>query len=63
MQLSMGIVVEKKPKTSWQEVCKQKLDFDPELCPHCKQGHFVTISSWSARAPPPKYAIEKSVSA
>jgi hypothetical protein len=48
----MGIVVEKKSKPSWQEVCKQKLNFDPELCPHCKEGHFHTVSSWSARAPP-----------
>ncbi len=52
VQFLMGIVVEKKSKAPWQEVCKQKLDFDPELCPHCKQGRFVTISSWTARAPP-----------
>jgi hypothetical protein len=52
IQFSMGIVVEKKSKPSWQEVCKQKLNFDPELCPHCKEGHFHTVSSWSARAPP-----------
>ena len=52
VQFTMGIVVEKKPKPTWQEVCKQKLNFDPELCPHCKVGHFQTVSTWSARAPP-----------
>ena len=52
VQFGMGIVVEKKPKPTWQEVCKQKLNFDPELCPHCKVGHFQTVSTWSARAPP-----------
>ncbi len=52
VQFGMGIVVEKKSKPTWQEVCKQKLNFDPELCPHCKAGHFQTVSSWSARAPP-----------
>lgn len=52
VQFTMGIVVEKKPKPTWQEVCKQKLNFDPDLCPHCNAGHFQTVSSWSARAPP-----------
>ena len=61
VQFSMGIVVEKKPKPSWQEVCKQKLNFDPELCPHCKVGHFQTVSSWSARAPPPADAVHRAV--
>ena len=52
VQFAMGIVVEKKSKPTWQEVCKQKLNFDPDYCPHCNAGHFQTISTWSARAPP-----------
>lgn len=59
VQFGMGIVVEKKLKPTWQEVCKQKLNFDPELCPHCKVGHFYTVSSWSARAPPPADAVHR----
>jgi len=59
VQFTMGIVVEKKPKPTWQEVCKQKLNFDPELCPHCKVGHFRTVSSWNARAPPPIDAVHR----
>jgi hypothetical protein len=59
VQFGMGIVVEKKLKPTWQEVCKQKLNFDPELCPHCKVGHFHTVSSWSARAPPTADAIHR----
>mgnify|MGYP004703212111 FL=1 len=59
VQFTMGIVVEKKPKATWQEVCKQKLNFDAELCPHCKVGHFHTVSSWSARAPPPADAVHR----
>ena len=59
VQFGMGIVVEKKPKPTWQEVCKQKLNFDPELCPHCKVGHFQTVSTWSARAPPPADAVHR----
>ena len=59
VQFTMGIVVEKKLKATWQEVCKQKLNFDAELCPHCKVGHFHTVSSWSARAPPPADAVHR----
>ena len=59
VQFGMGIVVEKKPKPTWQEVCKQKLNFDPELCPHCKVGHLHTVSSWNARAPPPADAVHR----
>ena len=59
VQFGMGIVVEKKPKPTWQEVCKQKLNFDPELCPHCNAGHFQTVSSWNARAPPPADAVHR----
>ncbi|MDP3445798.1 MAG: transposase, partial [Ignavibacteria bacterium] len=59
VQFGMGIVVEKKPKPTWQQVCRQKLNFDPELCPHCKAGHFHTVSSWRARAPPPADAVHR----
>jgi len=61
VQFGMGIIVETKPKPTWQEVCKQKLNFDPELCPHCKTGHFHTVSTWSARAPPAINAHHRAV--
>ena len=33
---------EKKPKKNWKEICKEKLNFDPDLCPSCKKGRMVT---------------------
>ena len=33
---------EKKPKKNWKQVCKDKLNFDPDLCPCCKKGRMVT---------------------
>ena len=33
---------EKKPKKNWKQVCKDKLNFDPDLCPCCKKGKMVT---------------------
>ena len=33
---------EKKPKKNWKQVCKDKLNFDPDLCSCCKKGRMVT---------------------
>ena len=33
---------EKKPKKNWKQVCKDQLNFDPDLCPCCKKGRMVT---------------------
>lgn len=33
---------EKKTKKNWKLVCKDKLNFDPDLCPCCKKGKMVT---------------------
>ncbi|MDD2964105.1 MAG: hypothetical protein PHQ65_04560 [Bacteroidales bacterium] len=41
-----------KPKLSWQEVCRQRLGFDPELCPCCKKGKMLTIELLQPRSPP-----------
>jgi hypothetical protein len=34
---------EKAPKKNWKEVCRDKLNFDPDLCPCCKKGRMVTL--------------------
>ena len=41
-----------KPKLSWQEVCRQRLGFDPELCPCCQKGKMLTIELLQPRSPP-----------
>jgi len=43
---------EQQPKLSWQEVCRQRLGFDPEACPCCKQGKMKTIELLQPRSPP-----------
>ena len=45
---------EKKPKKNWKEVCKEKLDFDPDLYSCCKKGRMVTkeFIEKAKRAPP-----------
>lgn len=32
----------KPPKKDWKQVCKDKLNFDPDLCPCCKKGRMIT---------------------
>ncbi len=45
---------EKKKRKNWKEVCKEKLNFDPDLCPCCKKGRMVTkeLIEKSKRGPP-----------
>jgi hypothetical protein len=41
-------------KLSWQDICRKRLDFDPELCPCCGKGRMVTIERYlPQRGPPP----------
>ena len=61
IQFLMGIIVDKKEKKSWQEISKEKLHFDPVVCPHCGIGHFITISSWNGRAPPKRFVQNKGI--
>lgn len=53
------------PKLTWQEVCRQRLNYDPELCPCCQSGHMKTIETILPRSPPtainiPQKSIHKS---
>ena len=33
---------EKPAKKNWKQVCKEKLNFDPDQCPSCKKGKMTT---------------------
>ena len=33
---------EKSAKKNWKQICKEKLNFDPDLCPCCKKGKMIT---------------------
>jgi hypothetical protein len=51
-QMKMGVSIIKKEKRSWQQITKQQLGFDVELCPQCKTGRMVTVHYFDAHAPP-----------
>ncbi len=40
------------PKLPWQEVCRQRLNYDPEQCPCCQSGRMKTIEIILPRSPP-----------
>jgi len=40
------------PKLPWQEVCRQRLNYDPEQCPCCQTGRMKTIETILPRSPP-----------
>lgn len=45
----------KPEKKNWKQVCKDKLNFDPDLCPCCKKGQMITKENLvkPRRGPPP----------
>jgi hypothetical protein len=54
VQQSFGITVSPVPeKKHWKEICRQHLDYDPDLCPHCRKGKMITIERiLPGRSPP-----------
>ena len=42
LQRNFNIFVsETKPKKNWKEVCREHLNFDPDICPHCGKGKMI----------------------
>lgn len=53
----------KKEKIHWKDICRIKLNFDPDICPHCKKGHMVMIQEiLPIRAPPYFLSVLQAVS-
>jgi hypothetical protein len=54
LQHAFGILVPiVKEKKNWKEICRDHLDYNPDLCPHCGKGIIITIEIFlPGRAPP-----------
>jgi hypothetical protein len=54
VQQSFGITVSPvTEKKHWKEICRQHLDYDPDLCPLCRKGKMITIERiLPGRSPP-----------
>jgi hypothetical protein len=55
VQLSYGIVIPKlRKKKHWKDICREHLNYDPDICPHCGKGKMITIEIMlPGRSPPP----------
>ena len=54
LQLTFGINTPKvREKKHWKEVCRERLKYDPDICPKCGKGHMSTIEMFYAPRPPP----------
>ena len=54
LQLAFGIKVPLvKEKKDWKTICREHLNYNPDICPHCGKGTMVTIEKiMPSRAPP-----------
>ena len=54
LQLAFGIKTPKiREKKTWKEICREHLNFNPDICPHCGKGHMVTVELFPGSRPPP----------
>jgi hypothetical protein len=47
--------VSKRTKKDWKQICREQLNYDPDICPHCQKGIMKTFDSWSPGRPPPAF--------
>ncbi len=54
LQMAFGIVVpEKNEKKNWKDICREHLNYNPDICPCCKKGRMLTIDVFLPGRPPP----------
>jgi hypothetical protein len=62
LQKDFGInVAEKKKDKHWKQICREHLRYDPDLCPHCKEGFMVTIMHFDSGRAPPAYIYNQQI--
>ena len=59
LQQAFGIVVPVvKEKKDWKQICREHLNYNPDLCPACGKGTMVTIDVFQPGRPPPVPSFE-----
>ena len=54
LQLALGVQVQVvKEKKRWKELCREYLNYNPDVCPRCGNGNMVTIEVLPGPRPPP----------
>jgi len=56
VQRAFGITpVAVKEKKSWKQICREHLNYNPDICPVCGKGNMITIEILMPGRPPPRY--------
>lgn len=50
-----------REKKHWKDVCREHLNYDPDLCPKCGKGHMSTIEMFFLSPRPPPLTIAESI--
>jgi len=54
LQQAFGIDVQKvEEKKNWKDICREHLNYNPDICPQCGKGRMITIEMFLAGRPPP----------
>lgn len=54
LQRAFGLKVQTvKQKKHWKDICREHLQYDPDLCPKCGKGHMITMDVLYGGRPPP----------
>jgi len=54
LQQAFGVEVPKiREKKHWKDVCREHLNYNPDICPQCGKGHMSTIEMFFGPRPPP----------
>ena len=58
LQRGFGIdVPQQREKKHWKDLCREHLNYNPDLCPNCGKGHMVTIELLYGARPPPLLSL------
>jgi hypothetical protein len=58
LQQAFGIKAPRlKEKKTWKELCREHLNYNPDICPHCGKGHMVTVEMLLGSRPPPLFQV------
>lgn len=44
-----------REKKHWKDICREHLNYDPDICPKCGKGHMTTIELFFESRPPPLF--------
>jgi len=60
LRITFGLLsVSKKTKKDWKQICREQLNYDPDICLHCQKGIMKTFDSWSPGRPPPTFLSQQ----